>query len=174
MAQGDPQPTPTQGAPDPAPAPAPASGPGDPTLSCREDVELALRALLVARGVSDEEIDCAIAEDRIDLLVVDCLLLPGMPVPHTGPGVSEAAGIPEEQALRLWRALGFPEPGDATVFTDQDVAALRTIRGMAELGVSTEESSVQVTRVLGSSMARLADAFVGASDAALGSKPRPC
>jgi adenylate cyclase len=139
--------------------------------SSREDVISGLRALLLARGITEKEFDEALAEDRIDLLVVDRLLLPGPA--RTGYEVSEHSGMPLQQADRLWRALGFPEAAGEAVFTDQDVEALRTIRGLSDLGVSSHESSVQVTRVLGSSMARLADAFVAASDAATSSKPPP-
>ena len=133
--------------------------------SSRDDIIAGVRALALARGVSAEEFDEALAEDRVDLLVVDRLLLPGS-TPKTGEEVSQSSGIPLEQADRLWRALGFPEAGGEPVFNEQDVDALRTIRGLAELGLSSEEYSVQLTRVIGQSMSRVADALVASADAA--------
>lgn len=140
--------------------------------SRREDIVDALRALLLARGVTEAEFDEALEDDRLDLLVADCLVLPrGERL--TGEQVSERSGISLEQANRLWRALGFPESSDEATFNDEDVDALRTVRGLAELGVSSEDTSVQVTRVIGQSMARVADALVAASDATRQAMGRP-
>jgi adenylate cyclase len=116
--------------------------------------------------VSEEEFESALREDRLPLLVVDRLLT-WSDGSRTGKEVSDSSRMPLDDAARLWRALGFPEAGDAPVFNDDDIEALRTIRGFAELGISSPETSVQVTRVLGQSMSRLADAFVGSTDAAL-------
>jgi adenylate cyclase len=141
--------------------------------SCREDVIAGLRTLLVARGASEEEFDEALAEDRIDLFVIDRLLMQHESKDMTGPEISEASGMPLEEAGRLWRALGFPEPGGAPLFNEQDVEALRTIRGFTDLGVSSPDTAVQVTRVLGQSVSRLADALVASADAAAQDGGRP-
>ena len=134
----------------------------------RDDVVAGLRALLLARGVDANEIDEAIGESRLDLLVIDRLLLPTSQRSTPEEVISET-GIPQELAERLWRALGFPEVGpDNPAFTDQDIEALRTIQGLNEIGLTSPETSIQVTRVLGSSMARLADAFMSATDRAEG------
>ncbi len=131
----------------------------------RAEIVGGLTALLLSRGVPGEEIEAAVSQDRIDLLVIDQLLLPPSP-PRTGYEVVEAVGIPLEQADRLWRALGFADPHGSPVFNDEDIEALRTLQGLVELGLSSPETSVQVTRVLGSSMARLSDALVSAADVA--------
>jgi adenylate cyclase len=134
----------------------------------RAEITDGLRALLLARSVPLDEIDAAIAENRLDLLVIDRLLLPTSHL-RTPEQVIETTGIPLEIAERLWRALGFPEVGEGNpAFTDQDIEALRTIQGLTELGLTTGETSVQVTRVLGSSMSRVADAFMSATDQANG------
>jgi len=73
--------------------------------------------------------------------------------------VAEGAGIPEELARRVYRAAGFPDP-DSGVPTgnEEDVDALRTLTaGIALLG---REEMIQLTRVVGSSLARIADAMV--------------
>ncbi len=73
--------------------------------------------------------------------------------------------MPAEVADRYWRALGFAESHGNDTFSDADGEALLTIQGLTELGIASHETATQVTRVLGSSMARLADAFVSAADA---------
>ncbi len=131
----------------------------------REEVAAGIKALLLARSVPEAEIDAAIEEDRLDLLVIDRLMLPSSQL-HTPGQVWDSAGIKEELAERLWRALGFPDADDDVAsFTDQDVEALRIVNGLVVLGLASEETAVQMTRVMGSSMARLAEALVAATDA---------
>jgi hypothetical protein len=43
----------------------------------------------------------------------------------TGPEVASQAGVDIGQARRLWRALGFPETGNAVAFTQADLEAGR-------------------------------------------------
>jgi len=136
----------------------------------RHDAVQSLRALLSARGVSDDVFAAALEEDRLDTLVVETLV-GGASELHRAEELADSTGISMEQAGRLWRALGFAEVGEGASFTDRDLDALRTIRGLADLGVVSPETSVQVTRVLGSSMARLADALVSAEDAHVAEQP---
>ena len=138
----------------------------------RDDVIDGLRAVALARGVSTGEFDAALAEGRLDLLLIDRLLLPSGAA-RTGEEVSRSSGTPIEEADRLWRALGFPEAGDEPLFNDADVEALRTIRGLSVLGLSSVEHAVQVTRVLGQSMARLADVLIASADEAAEVQGRP-
>ena len=71
------------------------------------------------------------------------------------------AGVPLEWWVRIWRACGFPDPGpDARVCTEEDVEMLRTFEAGAEL--LGEDVVMQVARVIGSSMARVADAAIAA------------
>jgi class 3 adenylate cyclase len=78
--------------------------------------------------------------------------------------VAEAAaraGIAVETAARIWRAAGFPDPGpDARVCNDEDVLTLQTFDAGARL--LGEDVVLQMVRVIGSSMARIADATIGA------------
>src|SRR5680860_333541 len=71
--------------------------------------------------------------------------------------VAEAAGVPVEQARRLWRALGFPDAGEQAAFTSADLDALRTLVGVVEAGTIDFDTGVRLTRALGQTMARLAD-----------------
>ncbi|MEP7092267.1 MAG: adenylate/guanylate cyclase domain-containing protein [Nocardioidaceae bacterium] len=75
----------------------------------------------------------------------------------TSEVVAEAAGVPLDQARRLWRALGFPEAGDAEAFTDADMAALIQIMGTVDSGAIDFDIAVRLTRAVGQTMARLAD-----------------
>ncbi|MCB0971707.1 MAG: hypothetical protein KDA97_09380, partial [Acidimicrobiales bacterium] len=66
-----------------------------------------------------------------------------------------------EQVARLWRSLGFvePRPGDH-LFTEVDAEMLRTIGQLIQTGWIDEELTVQMARVIGSSLARVASALI--------------
>ena len=75
-----------------------------------------------------------------------------------------ASGIELDYARRLWRALGFPPvPDDARVFTRADVEILRGVAELIEDRTVDAGPLVQLTRVIGQSLARLADAQVRAT-----------
>ena len=60
---------------------------------------------------------------------------------------------------RFWRALGFPGvDDDDRAFTDLDLEAVRLFQGLQALGAADAETAVQMARVIGSSMARIAEA----------------
>ena len=122
-----------------------------------------VRAGLLDRGVGEEEIDRAIAADQLHLLVVDRAVVPEEPC-YTAGEIADLTGMPEDQILRLWLALGFPaiEPG-ARVFTDRDLQAITSTHGLLYLGLSDTESMLQLSRVIGMSMARIAGAEVDSS-----------
>ncbi|MGZ4476463.1 MAG: adenylate/guanylate cyclase domain-containing protein [Nocardioides sp.] len=74
----------------------------------------------------------------------------------TADEVSDRAGVPFDQAKRLWRALGFPEVGGEAIFSSNDVEALRRLQG--SLGGTLDlDLVVNLTRGLGQTMARLSD-----------------
>ena len=77
--------------------------------------------------------------------------------PYTAQEVAERAGVPLEQAKRLWRALGFPEVGDETVFDESDITALGQLTGVVGSGLIDFDLAVNLTRGLGQTMARLSD-----------------
>jgi adenylate cyclase len=76
---------------------------------------------------------------------------------RTSAEVAAEAGVPVERARRLWRALGFPDTGDAPAFTEADVEALTLVVQTVADGAIDFETTVRLTRAVGSSMARLAD-----------------
>lgn len=117
-----------------------------------------LAADLEAAGVPRADIERAVADGELGLLALDRLLLPGR-VQYTRVEVATLAGVPLELAIRLWRAMGFADLGDDDVaFTEVDVEMLRIAASYLELGMLDEETVVQLTRVVGGSMARVAEA----------------
>jgi len=75
--------------------------------------------------------------------------------------VARETGVDPEVARRLWRALGFPPvPDDERVFTRSDVAMLRAARALVEQGAAEPHVLMQLTRVTGQSLARVAEAQV--------------
>jgi adenylate cyclase len=71
--------------------------------------------------------------------------------------VARRAGLPLAEARRLWRALGFPESGDAVAFTESDLRALVLVAKAVEHGSLDMATALRLTRALGYTMARLAD-----------------
>jgi adenylate cyclase len=70
---------------------------------------------------------------------------------------ARAAGVSMELAARFWRAMGFPDIGQAKALTEADVLALRRLAGLVEAGLLSEGMAVQVARSTGQTTARLAD-----------------
>jgi adenylate cyclase len=132
--------------------PEPASG---------KDRVLALarvRSLLLDLGCTDEEIDRAVADDVVDLLVVDRMLVPA-DRRLTQHEVAATTDIPIDVARRFWRALGFLDVGDDDpAFTEMDIEAVRLFQAMVAMGLVDIDSAVQMARIIGSSMARIAEA----------------
>jgi adenylate cyclase len=84
-------------------------------------------------------------------------LLLGGELRYTSMDTIRAAGVSEEFARQLWRALGFPHvPDDMIAFTEGDVAALTRIATLRPAGVIDEEIVLRMVRAVGQTMARLA------------------
>ena len=121
-------------------------------------------ARLQAWGISPEEIERARREGDLPLLAVAAASLPGE-ARYTGDELAAKVGIERELSKRLWRAMGFPDVADdERVFTDADADALSTVHAMLSMGFTTVESTVQVTRVIGSSLARIAEAVLSSRE----------
>ncbi len=117
-----------------------------------------VREILLMHGATEEEIDRAVADGVIDLFVADRLLVPSRRR-YTRVEVSELTGVSVDMLERFWRALGFPGvDDDDQAFTDLDLEAVRLFQGLQALGAADAETAVQMARVIGSSMARIAEA----------------
>ncbi|HVA04600.1 MAG TPA: adenylate cyclase regulatory domain-containing protein [Acidimicrobiales bacterium] len=119
-----------------------------------------VRGFLRAHGTPEDEIAEAESRHVLDLLVADRLLVPAERR-YTQVEVAEMTGMDLDLARRFWRALGFPDVElEERMFTDLDIEALVILRSMMDLGVADIETSLQFARVIGSSMARIAEAEV--------------
>lgn len=74
-----------------------------------------------------------------------------------GSEVAATSGVSNDDARRLWRALGFPDAANQTAFTSADIEALRLVsRTVAESGIDFE-TMLRLTRAIGHTASRLAD-----------------
>lgn len=77
---------------------------------------------------------------------------------YTRRQLDELAGVSEDYARRIWRALGFADvPDDMVVFTEGDLAALRRVADIFRSGLVDEELALRLARAMGQQMARLAE-----------------
>lgn len=85
--------------------------------------------------------------------------------------VAERAGMPLDEARRLWRALGFPEvDDDQRIFTSADVAALTDAAGLIGEDIVDADAMVELARPLGNLMSRLAAAQTNFISEVLGAR----
>jgi adenylate cyclase len=119
-------------------------------------------AFLQARGVPKDDVERAEKAGTLHLLVLDRLLLPDEPK-YTQGELADLAGLSVEEARRFWLALGFPHvPEDERAFTEHDLDALSTVTGLISFGFTDTDVAVHMARVIGSSMARIAEAGIAA------------
>jgi adenylate cyclase len=116
---------------------------------------VALLEELVADGVPFEELRSAVAEDRLVFLRVERTLGTARYTPRE---VAELTGIEPEEGLRYRQALGLPRPDlDERVLTDRDIEMIRQLKAFEAAGLP-EEGLVEMARVLGESLSRIAAA----------------
>ena len=123
-----------------------------------------LRRLLRDMGVSDDEIEAAGHQGAAALaaLAANRAAFPGVRR-YTPPEVWDAAGVSEEQARALWRAMGFPDPDDdERALTEADLTALRTASSLGAAGIVDPGTVVQLARVMSQALATIAAAQVEA------------
>ena len=132
---------------------------GVPGEESRQEAALErVREILHLHGVGDDEIDRAVADGVIDLFVADRMLIPSRRR-YTRGQISELTGIELSKLERFWRALGFANvDDDEPAFTDLDLEAVRLFLSVQALGATDTEAALQLARVMGSSMARIAEA----------------
>jgi adenylate cyclase len=122
-------------------------------------------ALLRAYGVAEDEIERAQADGTLFLLAVDHLALGQDLRFHIGDAC-ERTGLPEEELRHIWRSLGFPDPPPGErMFSQVDLDNMRAVATLLHSGAATPEVIYGMTRVVGSSMARVASALVDAGSA---------
>lgn len=112
---------------------------------------------LAADGVTLEELRDAVDEDRLAVLPVE-RVLEGKGERYTASEIAEQAGIELDFLLRNRRALGVPvgDP-EAREATEEDRKAALLLKQFHDAGLP-EDGILQVSRVIGLSMARVAEA----------------
>ena len=93
------------------------------------------------------------------LLAIDRLAL-GQELRYDVAAACDGTGLPEEELRHIWRSLGFPDPTPGEpVFSDVDLGNLAAVADLMHSGVVSPEVTYGMTRVIGSSMARIASAL---------------
>ncbi|MEO6629007.1 MAG: adenylate cyclase regulatory domain-containing protein [Aquihabitans sp.] len=135
-----------------------------------DDEELGVTAstpmteLLRSVGVTDAEIAEASRHHHLELLAIESLVLPEA-THHNITEIAAATGLSTTIIAQLWRSLGFVEPRPTDrIFTDADVDMLRAIGGLLDMGVIDDALTMQMARVIGSSLARVASAVIDSVD----------
>jgi adenylate cyclase len=123
------------------------------------EARLTLLQELAEQGVSLEELRRAVEEDRLVLLPVERAFDRGTDT-YTAGEVAEASGLDPEFLGRLLQALGAPIPeDDEPVYAEADVEAAKRAKLFLDAGLP-EEGVLETSRLIGISMANLADANV--------------
>jgi adenylate cyclase len=116
-----------------------------------------LRAL--RRSAAGEPVS---GDERVILDAVDQLLVPGAHR-YTRAELADRVGMDAEHVQRFWRAMGFPDPAEGeAIFTDTDAHVLSVLTRFLEDEMVDVEVALQITRVVGQAMSRVADAQVEA------------
>ncbi|HLT70764.1 MAG TPA: adenylate/guanylate cyclase domain-containing protein [Acidimicrobiales bacterium] len=132
-----------------------------------------VRAQLLAAGCTPEELDRAERDGTLPLLAVERLLV-DEPAVHDLEDVARRTGLRPDQVQHLWRSLGYPVPRPGELaFTDTDVELLAEVSRAVAGDVAPTELVLQMSRVIGSSMARIAAAQVDVISAGAAGEPRP-
>lgn len=113
---------------------------------------------------STEPVDSSAADapraaglDESFTLGLEAALLGGSPT-FTRLEVAELTDSPVDRLERLWRAMGFADVDDeTTLFTDDDLAAVRTLDELSASGFLDVDREASMARVLGQAMARMAE-----------------
>jgi adenylate cyclase len=89
--------------------------------------------------------------------VLERVILGETPSLTVGDLRSDAGNEIRDAARLLWRAMGFPDPGDEAAFTEADRHAMELVASLVESEALDLETAVKLTRAIGHTMGRLAD-----------------
>ena len=134
-----------------------------------------LRELLHATGVDDAEVRRVEDAGVLGFFTIERFAVPD-PARYDLVEIAEVTGMPAEQIAQMWRSLGLPEPRPSVrIFTEVDAEMLGTVAGMMELGLIEPDLAMQMSRVIGWSLARVAAAMLDAieTDPAVGAADDP-
>jgi adenylate cyclase len=132
----------------------------DPNLPDAEE-RLRLLELVVALGATEDELLERAGSERLGPLALELAMRPSSERVEFEDAASQA-GLSIDEAARLWRALGFPDPRQAKPRLPVD--SVEVLRLMASMGreLFGPEATLALARVVGGTSARLAQALVDA------------
>lgn len=123
---------------------------------------LDLRTFLLQSGVAADEVERADADGTLELLAIEHLVAGERPR-YDLDEVAALSGVTREQVRLFWKALGFPDPAPGQkLFGDLDLEVLTSVVRFIVDGALEPEIALQMARVLGSSVGRIASAQVDA------------
>jgi adenylate cyclase len=123
-----------------------------------------MRELVLALGLDPRDVDRATADGTLGLLAVSSFIFPEKPI-YTQAEAIGLTGLGDDVS-RYWRALGFPDPlPDEKAFSQADIDVLRVVKQLVDVGLVEEDVALQMGRVIGVSMARIAAAQIDAIEA---------
>lgn len=121
-----------------------------------------IREVLEAKKVPEAEIADAEREGTLPLLAIEHLVFDERPQFAAGD-VADHVGLPEDEVSHFWRALGFPDPLEGEeAFTKVDLEMMHIAANTISEGVVEPELALQMARVIGSAMSRVANAQIAA------------
>lgn len=146
--------------------------PGFDRAALGDDAVRTVREMLLGSGCTVDELDQAEREGTLPLLAVERLIVPEAAA-YDLATVSARTGLDADEVRHLWRSLGYAVPRpDEVAFTDADVDILTEVGQLMAADVASADLVLQMSRVIGSSMARIASAQVDAISAGVGGAPR--
>jgi adenylate cyclase len=137
----------------------PPDSPGPPTET---DDTVDLRDVLVDIGVPASEVARAVDDGTLELLALEKIVSLDEPRFDLAE-VARLSGVEPDEIRAYWRALGFPDPRvGEKLFTDADVEMLSAVVTYIAEGTLEPDLALQMARVIGSSLDRVATAQVDA------------
>jgi adenylate cyclase len=127
-----------------------------------DDDRLDLAVFLLQEGVPVEEVARAQVDGTLPLLAMEQVLVTSEPL-YDLDEVSAMSGLRRDVVAAHWRALGFPEPRHhEKVFSDTDLEMLASVVAFIDDTSVDAGLALQMSRVIGSSMERVANSQVDA------------
>lgn len=138
-----------------------------PRLASGEPARGELVAWLIANGASEAEIEGAASVDDWNLLAGDVAVRTGRPTVSLQVAAKQV-GLPYEEVVAVWRACGFVIPEeDAPVLAEAEIDGFFNVIGLA-LQVFGLDATIQLVRVVSSSVSTIADAVISVFHTRLG------
>lgn len=151
----------------------PTPDPGLDRSAFGDDPVQAVRHMLLDVGCTQDELDQAEREGTLPLLAVDRLMVPEV-ARYDLVEAAARTGLSVDKVRQLWRTLGYPVPRpDEVAFTDADIDILTEVGRLMAGDLASTELVLQMSRVIGSSMARIASSQVDVISARVAGSPRP-